>query len=125
MVDIMRLTNSAGVFRPEYAKNKELIWTEPATGNSVTTDTAESDTQSKSSNAIKGNAPQISSSESKGSDNVGDVQVEFRDKETDELMCEKNRDLNQKRWVNRCYLKIIGRLTAYATLNLLWVNNYW
>ncbi len=57
--------------------------------------------------------------------NVGDVQVEFRDKETVELMCEKNRDLNQKRWVNRCYLKIIGRLTAYATLNLLWVNNYW
>lgn len=81
--------------------------------------------KAKGSNAIKGNAPQISSSESKGSDNVGDVEVEFRDKETGELMCEKNRDLNQKRWMNRCYLKIIGRLAAYATLNLLWVNNYW
>lgn len=60
------------MFRLEYSKNKELIWTDPAVGNSVTTDTAESDTQSKGSNAINENALQISSSESKGSDNVGD-----------------------------------------------------
>lgn len=64
------------MFRLEYSKNKELIWTDPAVGNSVTTDTAESDTQSKGSNAINENALQINSPESKGSDNVGDVQVE-------------------------------------------------